>query len=79
MVVLMKKFVLGIIVITIVVLCFSLLSPKAETCITGQMLIVNPEFGGMVVIGDQSICGINLHYSSVTGPSKKSIPEGVLR
>lgn len=46
---------------------------QGHTCVTGQFLI-NTEYG-LVVIGDQQICGIDLRFSDISGPSKRQ-PKG---
>ena len=36
----------------------------AETCISGTFLVPN-DWGGLIAIGDQDICGVNLHFGDV--------------
>ena len=38
-----------------------------ETCVKGIALL-NSEYG-LLAIGDQEICGVNLHFGNITGPS----------
>lgn len=40
-----------------------------EECFTGKFIIESSMYGA-VVMGDQSICGSGLHFTSMTGPSK---------
>ena len=71
----LKRAIIGLLLGIIIITGLVLIVPEpAETCITGRVMVVN-EFGGVVVIGDQGICGANLHWSTVVGPSVIS-PKG---
>ena len=56
-------FVIAFIVATMV------LPRLTETCFTGKFIVESSMYGA-VVVGDQSICGKDLHFTSMTGPSK---------
>lgn len=40
-----------------------------ESCVRGQFIVASPTHG-LVVVGDQGICGRGLRWTTVEGPSK---------
>ena len=45
---------------------------EADTCVSGAFVVEDSTFGGMVVLGDQQICGRGLRFGPIKGPSKES-------
>ena len=44
---------------------------KPPTCVTGQFLVETDQ--GLLIIGDQTLCGRDLRFGPVTGPSQRTL------
>lgn len=43
--------------------------PAQETCVEGVFMAWNPDWGGFMVLGDTELCGVDLKWGDMHGPS----------
>lgn len=50
--------------------------PEEHTCITATVLIYSDLMGKVLEVGEQMLCGVDLHYSIAVGPTMEDFLDG---